>query len=293
MYAIISNNKITNSSIFHCRFHLLLHEPTHIKIKKTHWSVLLCCICDKYIAGNYHTMRKHKIKEHPEIDDSNVRYTTHICPKCHLKYYNYRKHLKNYHKQYQCEKCLCCFDMSPQKNEHKCETLTNVQRVLNESTTSMMQLCDLCFTFMRVYMQNRLNYEEIGTKSELGVQQTCDKCCNKFFTVKLVKRRPLARPLPCEDNRRKHIVPKVKALSNRERLIKIQNRLKMMKKFNKCWFSFGFLVFFCLWCCLQALMNLLFSGPHFQVGLAFPSYCISCCTLPVTLLILNLHFRGI
>lgn len=151
----------------------------------------------------------------------------HKCNTCHLKYHDYLKHVSHYHQTYTCEICKRNYDKEQLQN-HDCTGPDNSIEpdAITSDTCKVIKMCEICLAFCK--NRQNIHYEVIGQHSEVGAIQNCDRCHNKCFEVNLVKRKITSRDSAV--GKRKKLLP----MSNKDRLKKMQNRLKMVNKMYKC-----------------------------------------------------------
>lgn len=183
----------------------------------------LCPYCDRYISGNYHSLKHHISEKHL----LNMKRNLHVskCSTCGLKYYNSYRHNINYHLIYVCSVCGKRFNKETERTEH-----TDIHNMENACLTGkceyvkLVKVCELCFLFFKSNQKHKYVY--LKEHSEVGKQQKCDRCEKSFFNIKLVKLTTW-RNLETEYTRKK------KTNTNEERLKHIQQRLKKINKLSR------------------------------------------------------------
>lgn len=244
--------------ILFCRFSLIKHETSHMKIvNRCNFS--LCLQCDKYIMSGADVSNRHRDKFHKN-DEVPRTWHTHTCKLCHLRFRKYKRHMRNYH-VHECRKCGIdivnakqyadhieqqgdhdkqLVDLCEQNVDHCEQNVDHCEKNVNHReqnvdqmckgvfNTKIIRVCDLCYSFLK--SSTNLKYYLKGeTDDKLGVRYPCDNCGKKYFVLKLVKR--LQKQI-----RQKHRDRKNKILQNEDRLKNIRHRLKKLNLLNKFYF---------------------------------------------------------
>ncbi|XP_068625742.1 zinc finger protein 16-like [Battus philenor] len=176
------------------RYNLIIHEAIHIDFDRK--LPHFCTICDWYIAGTDLDLKRHMKTHGPELIKKQVYGHNKKCLQCGLLYKSYLKHMNNYH----------------------------VLNKEDDKYDKIIKTCDLCYEFLK--SRTDRSYLKQGTISKVGKRYTCSQCMRKFFELNIVRMRQVLHNWSMKKKNKGK-------LTNRQRLEKIQHRLKQINKMRK------------------------------------------------------------
>ncbi|XP_075989166.1 uncharacterized protein LOC142985095 [Anticarsia gemmatalis] len=179
--------------------------------------VFRCKKCGKRFPRRYEAIiheAKHLVIKNSQVMKCNMCKTYILGDLVKLNHHKLTKHREKYSQE---------FSNELRKVGGKIEENGADEPYVRRTTT--LKYCELCFSFCKNKTLKQ-NYECIGVLNKLGKRYKCQKCGNKFFEIKLIRRETTFKH---SNVSKKRVRRKEKVLSNAAKLKIISQRFKKMK----------------------------------------------------------------